>query len=106
MWEEVVEELWHIPAHKLFKGRKYFEEFLRKYKNFPKQDELLTFYYNRYICAGKKKTLPFHTADWAKDFIGEYRKVMEENKIDVEGAIKLLDESMPRKNREKIEGSN
>lgn len=68
-WEEVVEQKIHIPAGKLFKGRKYFEEFLVKFKLMPTKEELSIFYYNRYIVSDKVKTLPYLTGVWSNEFV-------------------------------------
>lgn len=35
----------------------------------PNRDELIIFYYNRYILSDKVKTLPFLTEIWSKDFV-------------------------------------
>lgn len=56
----------------------------------PTKDELILFYYNRYVVRGKTQTLPFLTEVWAERLVTEYTKVLEENKISVEKAIKLL----------------
>lgn len=65
----------------MIKGRKYLEGFWRKYNKMPTIDELIVFYYNRYVIANKKNTLPFMTKQWAEQFIQEYTKALEEHKI-------------------------
>lgn len=64
-WEEVVEDYFKFPAQDLFKGRKYFQDFLNKYHKMPNADELVLFYYNRYVIGGKKTTLPEFVNQWA-----------------------------------------
>jgi hypothetical protein len=76
-WEEYLENRIHICANKLFKGRKYFEHFLIKYNKVPNKDELIAFYYNRYITANKVQTLPYLTEVWSNNFISEYTTVMQ-----------------------------
>lgn len=87
----------------MLKGRKYFEEFLRKYNKVPNRDELITFYYNRYIVSKKKSTLPYLIDFWANDLIQEYSKALEDYKLTVAEAIVLLDKSMPRAKRLELE---
>jgi len=48
-----------MGARELFSGHKYFAEFIIKHGKLPNYDELLVFYFNRYIDSGKIKTLPF-----------------------------------------------
>jgi hypothetical protein len=83
----------------LFKGRKYFEAFLRKYKRMPTKDELILFYYNRYVVKNKKSTLPYLTEVWTEKLIADYSKVMTENKITVGKALDLLNISRPLNKR-------
>lgn len=56
----------------------------------PTKDELILFYYNRYVVTKKKGTLPFLTEQWAERVVAEYTKVMAENNITIESALKLL----------------
>ena len=49
----------------MLKGRKYFEQFLFKYNRMPNAEELVLFYYNRYVIGKKKNTLPFQVKGWA-----------------------------------------
>lgn len=92
-----------MPAKKLFKGRKYFEAFLRKYQRMPTKDELILFYYNRYTVKNKASTLPFLTEHWAEKLVKEYTKVMDEHKITVPQALSLLEKSMAMEKRQQIE---
>lgn len=64
-WEQKLEEKYKLQVVNMFKGRKYFQNFLLKYNEMPTLDELILFYYNRYVQANKKNTLPFLTEKWA-----------------------------------------
>lgn len=57
-WQKVAQETFGLEEKQLFKGCKYFGEFVIKYKKKPTIDELAVFYYNRYIEAAKTTTLP------------------------------------------------
>lgn len=76
---------------------------MRKYNKVPTVDELIVFYYNRYVIANKKATLPLMTKKWAEEFVEDYSKALEESKITVAEALVLLDKSMPREKRLVIE---
>lgn len=102
-WEDWLEEQVKIPVSQLFKGRKYFEDFLFKYKKIPNRDELLVFYYNRYVVAKKKSTLPMLTEQWSVQFIQQYTKVFQENNITIDAALQILEKSRPRSVREELE---
>lgn len=65
VWEEVIEDEFKIPVKEMLKGRKYFENFMLKYHKVPTVDELILFYYNRYVIGNKKSTLPLMTRLWA-----------------------------------------
>jgi DNA-binding transcriptional regulator YbjK len=52
-----------------------------KYKTKPNKDELAIFYYNRYVEAGKKTTLPHLTEQWINDFLAAYEPVFENKSI-------------------------
>ena len=65
----------------MFKGCKYFGEFIIKYKTRPNKEELAIFYYNRYIEAGKKNTLPHLTEQWINDFLVAYEPIFEKKTI-------------------------
>lgn len=71
-----------------------------KYKKLPNKDELLIFYYNRYVVSKKKTTLPKLTQHWSVLFIEEYTKVLKENNITIEAALEILQKSRPREIRE------
>lgn len=72
-----------------------------KHKKLPNWDELVTFYYNRYIEAGKNNTLPYLTEQWAKDVIEVYTPHFA--KLEIDHIIKIFKESMPIVNRCKTE---
>lgn len=76
-WDSEVEKNYQVSAKNLFKGRKYFEVFLRKYRRMPTKDELIVFYYNRYVLRNKSSTLPYLTEVWAERIVTEYTKVLD-----------------------------
>ena len=49
----------------MIKGQKYYQGFIEKHKKFPTKDEIILFYYNRYVVANKYNTLPYLTEKWA-----------------------------------------
>lgn len=67
-----------------------------KYKRLPNRDELIVFYYNRYVVGNKKDTLPFLVGQWAGKFVDEYGKALEEYHLTVEAALEILEKSRPR----------
>ena len=77
-------------------SRKYFEAFLKKYKKMPTKDELILFYYNRVVLAGKKGTLPYMTETWAERLVAEYKEVLETNKLTINEALNRLSNSLKR----------
>lgn len=70
-----------MPEKELFKGCKYFAEFLLKYNKQPNPQELAVFYYNRYVEAGKKTTLPYLTEQWIADFVAAYQPIFAEKSV-------------------------
>ena len=84
-WEEDYKKRYQVTE--FFKGRKYHEEFLRKYGRVPNKSELIIFYYTRYIIGGKKATLPFLTDPWANELIEEYTHALATFGITVAQAI-------------------
>ena len=49
-WSKSAQEVFGFTGNnQLFKGCKYIEEFILKYKKKPTRDELAIFYYNRYV---------------------------------------------------------
>ena len=83
-WSKYAKEVFGFSGNKqLFKGCKYMEEFILKYKRQPNEAELALFYYNRYIGSGKKATLPFETGKWVKQLLEAYSPLFKEgNNID------------------------
>lgn len=72
-WAEWATETFGFSDQKeLFKGCKYIQEFLIKHKKKPSKTELAIFYYNRYVEAGKKNTLPFLTEKWIAELLASY----------------------------------
>ena len=53
LWEEKAEETFSVPVKKMMSGMKYYRNFLIKHEKIPTKDELLIFYYNRYVMANK-----------------------------------------------------
>lgn len=90
--------------NKLFKGCKYIEAYVNKYEKFPEYNELALFYYNRYVEAGKCKTLPHLTKFWTNELMGKFNKAAEGKSI--EDVIKLLAVTRNIIQREIIEAKN
>ena len=63
-----------------------------KYKKKPTSDELAIFYYNRYVEANKKSTLPFQTGKWIKELLKSYQPVFAEG-YEIKKIISTLKES-------------
>ena len=87
----------------MLKGQKYYEGFIEKHKKIPTKDEVILFYYNRYVLADKCNTLPYLTDRWVEEICGEYNKVITETKHSVEQIIHILDKSRPIEIRKKME---
>lgn len=62
-------EKWNMKKEEVFSHFKQFEAFLVKYETIPTYEELILFFYNRYVEGSKKTTLPFLTEKWTKDLI-------------------------------------
>ena len=81
-WSKNAKEVFGFSSNKqLFKGCKYMEEFIMKYKKQPTRDELAIFYYNRYVEAdskNKKNTLPHRTEQWVDQLLKAYEAVFAE----------------------------
>jgi hypothetical protein len=87
----------------LFKGCKYLEEFILKYKKQPSRDELAIFYYNRYVeAADKKDTLPHETQLWIQQLIQAYQPVFPEG-YDIKEIVARLKESRNLDRRVELE---
>lgn len=78
-WRECVEEEFKFPADKLFKGCKYFGQFMVDYKRKPNIDEYLTYVYNRYIISNHITTLPYQVYNFTIDIIKSYNKIQVSN---------------------------
>ena len=78
-WLEQAQEAFGFSEDKeLFKGCKYIGEYILKYKRQPVREELAVFYFNRYVVAGKKSTLPFLASEWIDDLLAAYEPVFKE----------------------------
>ena len=86
-WEDVAAKKYEMPVKKMLKGYKYYESFLHKYNKIPTKDELILFYYNRYVIAGKVNTLPYKIEMWAENIIDNYVPVFETTKKTVKEAL-------------------
>ncbi len=68
-WEDAAFKKFNIKPKNLYRGCKYFMGFVQKHEKLPTLEELLIFYFNRYIEAGKCGTLPYLTRRWASDVV-------------------------------------
>lgn len=92
-WQERAREAFGFSSNKeLFKGCKYIEEFIMKYRKRPTADELAIFYYNRYVEAGKRGTLPHQTGAWVPQLLKSYGPVFSEGH-DIKKIVAALKES-------------
>lgn len=57
------------------------------------------------MIGGKKDTLPFLTEIWADEMVEEYTRVLEVNKITIEQALQILEQSRPRLTRVALENN-
>lgn len=81
-WEDCAEEAFEVKNMKrLFKGCKYIESYVLKYKKLPEVDELIAFYYNRYVESGKMETLPYMVRFWAEGLSERFNKVAKRYEI-------------------------
>jgi hypothetical protein len=67
--------------------------FVQKHEKLPTVDELITFYFNRYIEAGKSTILPFLAQRWAFDVIEVYRPHFE--KLEISSIIEIFNKYNP-----------
>ena len=70
-----------------------------KFKKLPTKDELIIFYYNRYVVGNKKDTLPFLVEIWAQEFVEEYTAAFQEFNLTIDAALEILEKSRPRELR-------
>lgn len=87
----------------LFSGHKFFQEFVLKHERLPNYDELLIFYFNRYIESGKYSTLPYLTKQWTQDIIDDHKEVLYTKKFDYDMYKKTIEASRPVLVREAVE---
>lgn len=69
------------------------ENYVLKYEKFPAYVELLLFYHNRYIESGKAPTLPFLSAQWARELADKFNKAAGPREIGT--IIKTIEASRP-----------
>ena len=102
-WEKQAADTFGLAdPRKLFKGCRYIEEFLLRYKWLPTPEELSVFYYNRYVEAGKVSTLPFQTEQWARQLLESYRAVVKPE-ADMGEVVAALKASKGRERRQELE---
>lgn len=92
-WFEAAKEKFGLEPEDLFKEYKYFEALIAKHEKFPTFEELITFYYNRFIEAGKCKTLPYLVEKFTKDALENYKPLFENR--DIKEIKKIFEEYMP-----------
>lgn len=62
------------------------------------------FYFNRYVIAGKRSTLPFLTEQWIDDLLARYQAVFQEG-FNIKEVISALKESRNIEKRIALESS-
>ena len=77
----------------LFKGCKYLENYILKFERLPNYAELLLFYFNRYVEAGKETTLPYMSEIWTHELLEKFSKACEGKSI--EKVIEIINLSRP-----------
>ena len=92
-WEDAAFKKFNVKSKNLYKGYKYFMGFVQKHEKLPTVDELITFYFNRYIEAGKSSTLPFLAQRWTIDVIEVYRPHFE--KLEIKSIIEIFNKYNP-----------
>lgn len=70
----------------------------------PTYDELVLFYYNRHVEAGKGNTLPSYTNELAKEVIGNYQTLI--TTMQMKDIINIFNESRSIEKRKQIENGN
>lgn len=102
-WDHWAKSIFKVEDKKeLFKGCKYIEEFILKHKKIPTRSEIAVFYYNRYVEAGKRSTLPFLTEEWIDDLLSRYEAVFPEG-ASIKDIIASIKESRDTEKRAQIE---
>ena len=101
-WEEVATECFKVDSvQKLFSGCKLLLNYIEKYSKRPEFIELVLFYYNRLIEAGKKTTLPFLTEIWSQELAEKFIKASEDKSV--QEILALVEKSRPIETRIKME---
>jgi hypothetical protein len=67
--------------------------FVQKHEKLPTVEELLIFYFNRYIEAGKCGALPYLARRWASDVVEIYKPFFE--KMDIQSIIEIFNKYNP-----------
>ena len=75
--------------------------YIEKYSKRPEFIELVLFYYNRLIEAGKKTTLPFLTEIWSQELAEKFIKASEDKSV--QEILALVEKSRPIETRIKME---
>lgn len=102
-WEQRALGVFKVEGRgELFKGCKYIEEFILKYKKKPSSSELAVFYYNRYVEAGKRATLPFLTEQWIEQLLASHEAAYPEG-ASVKEIIAMIKESRTLEKRAQLE---
>ena len=91
-WDKQAQETFGFSGKELFKGCKYIEEFILKYKKQPTKDEMAIFYFNRYVEGSKRLTLPHLTEQWTEELLRAYEPVFSEG-FDMKKVVDTLKES-------------
>ena len=102
-WSRNAKDIFGFSANsQLFKGCKYMEQFIMKYKKQPTRDELAIFYYNRYVVTDGRVTLPFLTEKWIDQLLVAYRVVFVEG-FEIKNIVAALKESRVVERRVELE---
>lgn len=101
-WDECAKKTFNVAdINELFKGCKYIENYVIKYEKLPEVIELILFYYNRYVEAGKKETLPYLTEYWTAELAGKFNKAAEGKTV--QEVLKIVELTRPIDKRIQIE---
>jgi hypothetical protein len=101
-WDECAKETFKVSdVNMLFKGCKYLENYVLKFEKLPNHAELLLFYFNRYVEAGKETTLPLLTHQWTQELLDKFTQACEGKAI--EKVIEIINLSRPVDKRVSME---
>ena len=104
-WDHWAKAVFKVEDRKeLFKGCKYIEEFILKHRKQPSRHEIAVFYFNRYVVAGKRSTLPLLTEQWIEELLARYALAFQEG-FDIKAVISALKESRSIEKRIALESS-